>query len=277
VRHDFVPGPQQTARHVRAHPPESDHPDPHAREGSPLDKRAGVEHGESELPPPLTQQAWQNGMVLEEWLSPTVVFVLFYAGLMLIGLELVSPGISVPGVAGVLALVSAFIGFGTLPVRLGGVILLLASVGFFLLEAKYPGISFAAVGAVTCLVLGGYLLIDPLAANEEGVSPWAIAPIALATIAFFIFVIPAALKAQRAPSHLSLDNIVGSEGIVESALGPGGIVRVGAETWSAEPVSGSITKGERVRVVSSDGVRLKVEPLGRDSSPETVSEQGGAT
>ena len=215
--------------------------------------------------------------MLEEWLTPTLVFVLFYAGLMLIGLELVSPGISVPGVAGVIALVTAFIGFGTLPVRLGGVILLLASVGFFLLEAKYPGISLAAVGAVACLVLGGYLLVDPNVADQEGVSPWAIVPIALATIGFFIVVIPAALKAQRGPSHLALDNIVGSEGIAETSLGPDGIARVGAETWSAESVAGPIAKGERLRVVSAEGVRLKVEPLGLDSSPAKVSEQGGVT
>ena len=215
--------------------------------------------------------------MLEEWLSPTLVFVLFYAGLMLIGLELVSPGISIPGAAGVIALVAAFIGFGTLPVRLGGVILLLASVGFFLLEAKYPGISFAAVGAVTTLVLGGYLLVDPNAADTEGVSPWAIVPIALAAVVFFIIVIPAALKAQRGPSHLALDNIIGSEGVAETTLGPSGIARVGAETWTAESVAGPIAKGERLRVINVEGVRLKVEPLGLDSSPEKVSEQGGTT
>ena len=112
-------------------------------------------------------------------------------------------------------MVTAFIGFGTLPVRIGGVVLLLVSVAFFFLEANSPGLGFPAAGAVAALVLGGYLLVDPSATDEEGVSPWAIAPIALAAVAFFVFVVPAALKAQRAPSQLAGDHIVGAEGVAD--------------------------------------------------------------
>ena len=202
--------------------------------------------------------------MLEEFLTPTVVFVLFYVGLMLIGIELVTPGITLPGVAGIVALVASFIGFGTLPVRLAGVVLLLASVAFFLLEAKYPGVSFAAVGAVVTLVLGGYLLVDPEASDHEGVSPWAIAPIALATILFFILVIPAALKAQRAPSLLALESLIGSEGLADTDLDPTGIVRVKAETWTAESVGGNVARGAHVRVVEADGLKVKVEPVHAD-------------
>jgi len=206
--------------------------------------------------------------VLEDLLSPTLVFVLFYAGLMLIGLEFVTPGITVPGVLGAIALVASFIGFGTLPVRMGGVILLLVSVAFFFLEANSPGLGFPAFGAVAALVLGGYLLIDPSATDEEGVSLWAIVPIAMAAVAFFVFVIPAALKAQRAPSSLSGDNIVGAEGIAQTDLDPTGVVTVNAETWSAEAVS-RVAQGMRVRVTGAKGLRLDVEPLGQADPVDT--------
>jgi membrane-bound serine protease (ClpP class) len=213
--------------------------------------------------------------VLEELLNPTVVFVLFYVGLMLIGIELVTPGLSIPGAAGAVALVASFIGFGTLPVRLGGVILLLASVGFFLFEAKYPGVGLSAVAAVATLVLGGYLLIDPNASDEQGVSPWAIAPIALATVLFFIFLIPAALRAQRAPSLLSVENLVGSEGVAETDLGPDGVARVRSETWSAESLTGYVAKGTPIRVVGSDGLRVTVEPVASSDLDRMADEQGG--
>lgn len=215
--------------------------------------------------------------MLEDLLSPTLVFVLFYAGLMLIGLELISPGVSVPGVAGVLALVAAFIGFGTLPIRLGGVILLLASIGFFLLEAKYPGISFAAVGAVACLTLGGFLLVDPSVEDAEAVSPWAIVPIALAALVFFAFMIPAALRAQRAPSKLALDNLLGAEGIATTDIDPAGIAQVRSETWSVETTGLPVKDGQRVRVVATDGVRLKVEPVADDpvADDPVIEHQGG--
>lgn len=215
---------------------------------------------------------WHHGGVLEDLLTPTLVFVLFYLGLMLVGVELLTPGVSIPGAAGVIALVGAFIGFGTLPVRLAGVILLLASVGFFLLEAKYPGVSLGAVGAVACLVLGGYLLVDPSVGDAEAVSPWAIVPIAAATVGFFVFVIPAALRAQRAPSQLSLDNIIGAEGIAETDIEPAGIAHVQGESWSVETSGVRIAKGQRVRVIATEGLRLKVEPAGSDRAIES---QGG--
>jgi membrane-bound ClpP family serine protease len=204
--------------------------------------------------------------VLEDLLTPTVVFVLFYVGLMLIGIEVLHPGISIPGISGVLAMVAAFIGFGLLPVRMAGVVLLLASVGFFLIEAKNPGISFAAVGAVTCLVAGGFLLIDPNVSDQDGVSPWAIVPIALSAIAFFAFMIPAALAARKLPSDMKIDNLVGTEGYATTLLDPRGNAHVESESWSAESVSGPIKKGTRIRVVGHKGVRLKVEEISADDS-----------
>ena len=216
--------------------------------------------------------------MLEELLSPTLVFVLFYAGLMLIGLEFVTPGITIPGVAGVIALVTSFIGFGTLPVRLGGVVLLLVSVAFFFLEANSPGTGFPAAGAIVCLVLGGYLLIDPSATDEKGVSPWAIAPIALALLAFLLFVVPAAVKAQQAPSQLSLDNLLGTTGVAETDLSPEGVVRVRAETWSATSTV-VVKQGEKVRVVGASGLRIDVEPLDANSvavaGTDTTNAEGG--
>lgn len=202
--------------------------------------------------------------MLEDLLNPTLVFVLFYAGLMLIGIEFVTPGITIPGVAGAIALVTAFIGFGTMPVRVGGVVLLLVSIAFFFLEANSPGLGFPAIGAVVALVLGGYLLVDPSATDEAGVSPWAIGPIALAAIAFFVFVVPAALKAQRAPSKFASDHIVGTEGIAQTDLDPSGVVAVQSETWSATSTT-RIANGERVRVIGVNGLRLDVEPLASES------------
>lgn len=210
--------------------------------------------------------------MLEDLLNPTVVYVLFYVGLMLIGIEVLHPGISLPGITGVLAMVGAFIGFGLLPVRLAGIVLLLASVGFFLIEAKNPGISFAAVGAVTCLVAGGFLLVDRNVGDQEGVSPWAIVPIAISAIGFFAFMIPAALAARKLPSDMKIDNLIGSDGYATSTLDPSGIVHVGSESWSAESVGGAIEKGTRIRVVGHAGVRLKVEPIAAD---ELLESQGG--
>ena len=50
--------------------------------------------------------------------------------------------------------------FGVLPVRLLGIVLLVASVVFFVLELKAPGLGVLAIAGVASLVLGGLFLYD---------------------------------------------------------------------------------------------------------------------
>jgi membrane-bound serine protease (ClpP class) len=57
------------------------------------------------------------------------------------------------------------------------------------------------------------------------------------------------------------ETLLGREGIVVRDLGPRGVVQVASEEWTADAVSGTPRRGERIRVVAMDGVRLKVEPV----------------
>ena len=198
-------------------------------------------------------------------LTPDLAFIFFYLGLGLLVVEFLHPGISIPGVAGVLSLVAAFTAFGMLAVQLVGVVLLLASVVFFVLELKYPGISAAGIAGLITLVLGGLLLFNSSIPNGR-VSPWAIAPVAIATALFFAFVIPAALRVRKMPSQVSIDRIIGMEGVATTALKPQGVAQVASERWTVESVAGNVREGGRVRVVGAEGLRLKVEPVAGDRS-----------
>jgi membrane-bound ClpP family serine protease len=60
------------------------------------------------------------------------------------------------------------------------------------------------------------------------------------------------------PATTGTDRLVGVEGVTMSELSPQGIVRVGAETWSADSLSGTIPSGSRIHVASVDGLRLRV-------------------
>src|SRR5204862_7436403 len=90
-------------------------------------------------------------------IDPNLAFLFFWLGLILIFIELLHPGLSVPGVFGTVFLISAFVEFGFLPVQVAGVVLLLASALFFLLALKHPGIGLPTIGGTVCLVLGGLL------------------------------------------------------------------------------------------------------------------------
>jgi membrane-bound serine protease (ClpP class) len=57
-------------------------------------------------------------------------------------------------------------------------------------------------------------------------------------------------------------------------LEPAGTVQVASEEWSAESVGGAARRGERVRVVAMEGLKLKVEPV-EETAPQTPAPAEG--
>lgn len=195
--------------------------------------------------------------ILHGLINPNLAFIFFYLGIILIIIELLHPGVSVPGVLGTLLLVAAFLSFGVLPVQLGGVVLLVASAVFYLLELKHPGIGLPAVGGTICLVLGGLLLFDPDVPDLH-VSRWLLIVVPTLVVAFFAVVVQAALEARRQPPMIDIDQLYGEEGVAITDLAPRGEVRVGGERWSAEAAHDSISAGSVIRVVGRNGLKLVV-------------------
>jgi membrane-bound serine protease (ClpP class) len=179
----------------------------------------------------------------------------------------------VPGIMGIVFLVAAFVTFGLLPVQIIGVVLLLASALFFLLELKHPGLGVATVGGVACLVLGGLTLFNPSVPNAR-VSLWVIVPVAGILVLFFGTVVKAAMAARHMPAVGGIEGIVGSEGVVEDDLDPEGVVLVSSEQWSARSVAGSLPRGTRVRVIGVDRLRLDVEPIKEQATAVPLAEGG---
>jgi membrane-bound serine protease (ClpP class) len=206
----------------------------------------------------------QRGMgfgigLLHGIIDPNFAFLFFFAGIALIVLEILHPGISVPGIVGTLLLVTSVISFGFLPVRLGGIVLLVASAVFFLLELKHPGIGLPTIGGLVSLVLGGLLLFDPAVPNAR-VSPWVLAAVALMLGLFFGVVVRAVVKTKRLPPHPTPGQLEGELGVAVDHLAPQGRVRVRQENWSAQSIGPAIEAGTPIRVLRMDGLRLVVEP-----------------
>ena len=218
-----------------------------------------------------TKSMGLGARILHALLSPDLAFIFFYLGIGLIVLGFLHHPISL--VFGALSLIGAFVSFGMLPVQIVGVALLLASAIFFLLELKAPGIgAFTTLGVIT-LVLGGLFLFNPSVPNAR-VSPAVIVPVALAAVGFFGFAVRAALRVRRRPPSMRIENLIGLEGVVTTALTPRGVVHVSSESWTADSVAGSIPKGHRVRVVATDGLRLRVEPIGGETVESAPVPQG---
>jgi membrane-bound serine protease (ClpP class) len=222
-----------------------------------------------------TLQAQSPGLgvgLLHGLIDPNLAFIFFYLGIILIIIEVLHPGVSVPGVLGTLLLVTSIMSFGILPVQLGGVVLLVASAVLYLLELKHPGLGLPAVGGTICLVLGGLLLFDP-SVPDLRVSRWLLLVVPTLVVAFFAVVVQAAMEARRQPPMISVDRLYGEEGVALSDLAPRGEVRVGREHWSAESAQGEIPAGTVVRVVGRSGLKLMVvaDPTQVGGDPMTPS------
>jgi membrane-bound serine protease (ClpP class) len=138
--------------------------------------------------------------------TPELAFVFFWLGLAFLVTELFVPG-GVVGTIGALMLVASIVALGMLPVQLIGVVLLLASIVFFVLELKHPGIGALAVGGVVCLLAGGWLLFEDYAR----VSPYLVVPVAAGAAAFFLIVVRAAIRMRRSNVEMRDDTLVGKD------------------------------------------------------------------
>jgi membrane-bound serine protease (ClpP class) len=210
--------------------------------------------------------------LLHTLLDPNIAFIFFWLGISFVAIEFFVPG-GVLGVSGAIMLVLAFMALGMLPVQLIGVLLLVASVAFFLLELKLPGHLVGTVAGLISLILGGLFLFDPSVPSAR-VSPWVIAPVAIFAAVFFLFVIRAAIRMRGARVASGVGPLVGTEGTAVTELAPTGIVQVASEEWSAESEGEPVPRGGRIRVVRVDGLRLKVAPV---EAPEEapVGSRGG--
>jgi membrane-bound serine protease (ClpP class) len=196
--------------------------------------------------------------ILHGLLSPDLAFIFFYLGLGLIVAGILHHPVAL--IFGIISLVATFVSFDALPVQLIGVVLLLASAVFFLLELKHPGLGVPTVGGLITLVLGGLFLFNPSVPNAH-VSWGTLLPVASFTALFFVFVVGAAVRARRLPPATGRTPLIGTEGVVTTVLSPKGVVQVAGERWSAESTGAPVPTGTTVRVVGVEGLTLRVEPV----------------
>jgi len=213
---------------------------------------------------------------LHTLLDPNLAFIFFWLGLGLIVLEVIVPGHIFSGTIGTILLLASLASFGLLPVRLIGIVFLIASVVCFVIELKAPGLGVWGLLGLVFLLLGGWFLYDRAGGVE--VSPWALGGVAIFAGLFFGLIVAAALKIRHEPSAWNR-TVVGQEGVALAAGvdAKSGVVRVAAEEWRAVSPSGPIPGGARIRVRSLDGLVLTVEPATDEhaaGAPAPVTEGG---
>ena len=227
-----------------------------AHDGQPIPKLSGL---------PISDISMNAGQQLLQLLSdPNLAFILFTIGFYGILAELFHPNY-VSGTLGAIALVLAFIGSGSLPLNLAGLILLVIGVGLFVLDLHLPSHGLLTLGGIVCFVLGASALWTGVAPGQiefdASVSPILIGVILALTLFYFYFVLRSLMIMRRQHSiPVPIRGLVGTNGVAQTLIAPTGIAYAAGETWSARTAGGQIPAGTPIRIVRLKGLELLVEP-----------------
>jgi len=202
--------------------------------------------------------------------DPNIAFILFTLGFYGIFFELQNPNY-VTGILGAFALILAFIGFGSLPLNVAGLLLIGLAVILFVLELTVTSGGLLTIGGLVAFALGASALYtepgDPVAPDVR-VAPEVIVIMTVATGAVVVGILFVLMRQRRKPqtaigvSHIGSSLVpVGTEAQVRSPLGPTGTVYTAGEEWTARSESGLLERDTAVRVTGNDGMVLIVEPL----------------
>lgn len=189
--------------------------------------------------------------------NPNITVLLFSIGLIGITMELYHPGGILPGIVGVISLSLCFLSAQILPVNYIGAMLIAFSVILFILELKITSYGLLTIGGIVSFVLGATMLFDapiPEMRISFKVIGVAVAMIT-ATMLFLLFMV---VTLHRKKPLTGIQGLMQEIGTAQTDIHESGQVFIHGEIWSAT-AGDPIQKGEKVRIVEVDGLKLKVE------------------
>ena len=203
--------------------------------------------------------------VLQFISSPDIAYMLLSAGVLMIVLEVLSPGGFVLGTSGaVMVLLGAF-GLRMLPFNWAGVILLVAGIVVLVLDLMVGGIGVLSLFGLASLVTGGLILFRAPGGELLNVSMGMIGGMSLAFGLFFIGALYLVLRSHGRRPVSGSEGMIGRRAVVVEDLNPDGMVRCHGEIWSARGVGGALfSRDDEVVVSDMDGFTLLVSDGARD-------------
>jgi membrane-bound serine protease (ClpP class) len=204
--------------------------------------------------------------------DPNLAFILGLVGLAALAIELLSPGLIVPGLVGTICLILAATAFSLIPITTGGLLLVLFGVALLIVEMFVPSFGALGIAGIVSLVIGGLYFIDPgevFSAVHFGIH-WGVLVTMIGTFATvllgFGYVI---FSSRNGPDPTGLEGLFGRVGTVtvtfrssDDAQPPIGRVFVNGELWHAKlegPSAQPPEVGEKVVVQgSAPGMTLVV-------------------
>jgi membrane-bound serine protease (ClpP class) len=194
--------------------------------------------------------------ILDVVANPNIAYLLMMIGGFGIMMELYHPGMVFPGVLGGICLLLAFFALQVLPVNYVGIMLIMLSVVLFVLELKVTSFGLLSIAGVACLTMGSVMLFET---GEQAlrVSLSVILPTVATLAGGFLLVASLALRAMMRKPRTGGEGLIGEVGEAITDIRESGKVFVHGEYWNAFS-SGSIARGDKVRVIHVRGLSVEV-------------------
>ncbi|MGH9884275.1 MAG: NfeD family protein, partial [bacterium] len=202
--------------------------------------------------------------------DPQIVSLLFILGVLGLYVELQNPGLVLPGVAGAVCLLLAATALQLIPFNWFGLMLVIGGIALLIAEIHFS--TFGALFAVglAALAWGAWLVFRVPELSDLALPFWrAIFP-AVAGLAAVLGVLAWSVsRSQTRPQFSGVERLATEIGVADSDLSPEGTVLVRSELWQAV-ADGPVRRGEKVRILSVDGLVLRVRRI-------ETGEEGGTS
>lgn len=192
--------------------------------------------------------------------NPTIAYLLLLAGIFGLLLEAMHPGAMLPGIAGGICLLVGLYALQLLPVNYAGLALMALGVGLLVAEAANPSVGAFGVGGLMSFVVGSVMLMNT-GVPGYGVNLGVIAGIAMCAAALLGLIVWLVFRSRRAHQVTGDAAMLVDTGELLQPVEAGGEawMMVRGERWRVH-CDTALPAGARVRVVSRQGLLLRVEP-----------------
>lgn len=201
--------------------------------------------------------------VLSVLADPQIAYLLLMLGALGLFLEVMTPGLFVPGILGGLSLLVGFYGLSMLPVSWVGALLIVAGLGLVIAEVFFATYGVLAIGGIAAFTIGSLMLVDSPVPDLQ-IGPEVVIPTTIILVALVLLLIPRVIRARRGRPQSGLDAMAGEIGELVNEVAPDhpGTAFVHGEYWTATATQ-PLAAGTRVRIEAIEGSRLRVAPVPR--------------
>ena len=219
------------------------------------------ESGDEPVRIPVSRVRFIKLPILEQFMhivsSPAITYLTLLLGAVLLVLELYTAGIGIAGLTGALLFVLGCYGLASQPFRIDAVILLSVAVFGCCVDIQAGAPRVWTAIATVCLIIGSFRLFE-----DTPLSPVTLSAGISGAILAMVVGLPAMVRSRFTMPTFGREWMIGSTGMACDTINPEGVVTVDGASWLARTNRAQpIETGQKIKIVSIEGLSLNVEPL----------------